>query len=138
MTGPRLIGIESELPVVDCHGEAAGREAMAAVFGALVADHGFEPYHDGHTGVLAGVRRHHGTGRLDVGTDFGFCTLEIAFPPEPGLVAAEAAWDELYEQVLRPTLTGEGLSVLGYGCQPKTPASGRAIVAREGHYELWT
>jgi gamma-glutamylcysteine synthetase len=133
-----VIGIESELPVVDRHGEAAGREAMTALFQALAADHDFEPYHDGHTGALVGVHRLQGAGRLDVGTDFGFCTLEVALPPERDLQATESAWEGFMDGVLLPTLAALELSVLGYGSQPKTAASGRPFVADKGHYELWT
>ena len=132
------IGIESELPVVTRDGEAASREAVGALFQWLVDHYHFEPYHDGHTGTLIGVRREEGAGRLDVGTDYGYCTLEVAFPPEESFSDAEVAWNGILDEVLVPALESQGLSVLGYGCQPKTNGAGRAFVADKGHYQVWT
>jgi gamma-glutamylcysteine synthetase len=132
------IGIESELPVVTRSGEAASRQKVGALFEWLVDHHRFEPYHDGHTGALVGVRRAEGAGWLDVGTDYGYCTLEVAFPPEESFSNAEVAWEGFLDDVLVPALEAQELSVLGYGCQPKTKAAGRAFVADKGHYEVWT
>lgn len=131
------IGIESELPVVDQHGEAAGRDAVVAVFDWLVSRHQFVAYRDGTTGAVVGVRTAQGEHGLDVGTDYGFCTLEVAFPPEDSLQAAEVAWNGFLDDVLLPALASQGLSILGYGCQPKTAAAGRAYIAPKGHYGLW-
>lgn len=130
------IGIESEFPVVDNDGEVTTREAVEAVFRWLIERHGFEPYHDGMTGCLVGARKLQGESRLDVGTDYGFCTLEVAFPPEESFDSAELAWNGFLDEVLLPALASQGLSVLGYGCQPKSLAAGRPYIADKGHYQL--
>ena len=67
----------------------------------------------------------------------GSAPSKLALPPEADLRAAESAWNGFLDAVLLPTLAARGLSVLGYGSQPKTAASGRAFVADKGHYELW-
>lgn len=132
------IGIESELPVVDQHGVAASYPAVQAVFRHLVERGGFEPYFDTLSGALLGAKRPQDGGTLDVGTDYGVCTLEVAFPPREGFGSAQAAWNECFDSVLLPALASQKLSVLGYGCQPKTETLGRAHIADKGHYKLWT
>lgn len=78
------IGIELELPVVDRNGEAASYESVRNLFKRLIEQYSFEPYFDTFTTELIGVKKQQGMGWIDVGTDYGFCTLEVAFPPEDG------------------------------------------------------
>ncbi|MFF3274479.1 glutamate-cysteine ligase family protein [Streptomyces chrestomyceticus] len=131
------IGIESELPVVDRRGAAAGRPAVRAVFERLAARPDFDPYHDATTGTLVGARsvRDHGT--LDVGNDYGVCTVEAALPPEEGFAAAKAAWHRTLDDVVFPALAAEGLSALAHGCQPLTETLGGPYLADKAHYNLW-
>ncbi|HKR48526.1 MAG TPA: glutamate-cysteine ligase family protein [Pseudonocardiaceae bacterium] len=131
------IGIESELPVVDRQGVAASYPAVQAVFRHLVEQDNFEPYFDTLSGALLGAKRPQDGGTLDVGTDYGVCTLEVAFPPREGFASAQAAWNECLDSVLLPALASQRLSVLGYGCQPKTETLGRAYIAGKDHYELF-
>lgn len=131
------IGIESELPVVDQQGVAASYPAVQAVFHRLVERDGFEPYFDALSGELLGARRRQDTGTLDVGTDYGVCTLEVAFPPQEGFEWARSAWNDSLDSILLPALTSQQLSILGHGCQPKTETLGRAYLAGKAHYQLW-
>lgn len=111
--------------------------AMQRVFERLRDLDGFEPYHDTYTGALVGVGDRRDGGRLDVGTDYGFCTLEVALPPETGFEHARSAWNRCLDELVLPALASEGLTALGYGCQPRTETVGRAYVAAKGHYKLW-
>lgn len=131
------IGIESELPVVDHQGTAASYPAVQAVFRHLIERDGFEPYVDALSEELVGVRKKQGTGTLDVGTDYGVCTLEVAFPPQEGFENTRSAWNDCLDSVLLPALATRRLSVLGHGCQPKTETLGRPYIAGKAHYQLW-
>ncbi|MBC2876253.1 MULTISPECIES: glutamate-cysteine ligase family protein [Streptomyces] len=131
------IGIESELPVVDRHGFAAGREAVRAVFRRLAGRDGFRSYADRPGGEPLGVRAALPGGTLDIGTDYGFCTVEAALPPEEDFVRAKAAWHACLDDVLLPALAAEGLSALGHGCQPRTETLGAPWLADKDHYRLW-
>jgi gamma-glutamylcysteine synthetase len=131
------IGMESELPVVDHRGVAANYPAVQAVFRRLIERDGFEPYFDALNGELLGARKSQDTGTLDVGTDYGVCTLEVAFPPQEGFQNARSAWSDFLDSVLLPALASQQLSALGHGCQPKTATLGRAYIAGKAHYRLW-
>ncbi|GBL11246.1 hypothetical protein MSj_02748 [Microcystis aeruginosa Sj] len=131
------IGIEIELPVVDREGNAASYESVRNLFKKLAERHDFEPYFDSFTTQLIGVRKRQETGWIDVGTDYGFCTLEVAFPPEDGFFSVQTAWNRFMDGVLLPVLAEEELHILGYGCQPKTETPRAKYVAAKGHYRLW-
>ncbi len=131
------IGIESELPVVDRRGHAAGREAVQGVFRRLAGRDGFSPYADAASGALLGVRSPRAGGTLDIGTDYGVCTIEMALPPEEDYARAKAVWNDCLDSLLLPELAAEGLSALAHGCQPKTETLGGPYLADKGHYRLW-
>ncbi|MBZ4321105.1 glutamate-cysteine ligase family protein [Streptomyces huiliensis] len=131
------IGIESELPVVDRNGFAAGHEAVRSVFRRLAARDGFRPYADTPGGEPVGVRAALPGGTLDIGTDYGFCTIEVALPPEEDFARAKAAWHACLDDVLLPALAAEGLSALAHGCQPRTETLGAPWLAAKAHYRLW-
>lgn len=147
------IGIESELPVVDRSGAAAGRGAVEALFRRIAAREGFAAYHDATTGALIGARSVPGGTEpggsvpggaardqgvvTDIGTDYGVCTVELALPPREGFVSAKAEWHRALDSLLLPALAAEGLSALAHGCQPVTETLGAPYVADKGHYRLW-
>lgn len=131
------IGIESELPVVDQQGVAACYPTVQAVFRRLVEEDGFEPYFDVLSGEIVGARKPQDTGTLEVGTDYGGCTLEISFPPREGFKSVRSAWNDCLDSLLLPALASQELSALGHGCQPKTETLGRAFIAGKAHYQLW-
>ncbi|WP_327297143.1 glutamate-cysteine ligase family protein [Streptomyces sp. NBC_01197] len=131
------IGIESELPTVDAQGMAADERSVQALFGRLARQEGFSTYSDATSGTVVGVRSRRGSGTLDVGNDYGFCTVEMALPPEEGFAAAKSAWHHTLDSLLLPALGAEALSVLAHGCQPRTETLGRAYLADKGHYQFW-
>lgn len=131
------IGIEIELPLVDRNGTAASYESVRNLFRLLMERYNFEPYFDTFTTELIGVRKRQERGWIDVGTDYGFCTLEVAFPPEDSFFSVQAAWNRFMDDTLLPALRVQELSVLGYGCQPKTETLRANYVAAKGHYKLW-
>lgn len=131
------IGIESELPTVDTRGMAADERSTQAFFGRLARQEGFSTYSDATSGTVVGVKSRRGNGMLDVGNDYGFCTVEMALPPEEGFAAAKAAWHGTLDSLLLPALSAQGLSVLAHGCQPRTETLGREFLADKGHYQFW-
>ncbi|MGW2588754.1 glutamate-cysteine ligase family protein [Streptomyces sp. NPDC001515] len=131
------IGIESELPTVDARGMAAEEHSVQALFGRLAGREGFSAYTDATSGTVVGVKSRRSSGTLDVGNDYGFCTVEMALPPEEGFADAKAAWHDTLDTLLLPAMEAEGLSVLAHGCQPRTETLGRPYLADKGHYQFW-
>lgn len=131
------IGIESELPVVDRLGEAAGREAVQSLFRRLAGRADFTAYHDAGSGALVGATSVRSNGTLMVGNDYGICTVEMALPPEEGFASAKAAWNQALDSLVLPALAAEDLSALAHGCQPRTETLGGPFLADKGHYRLW-
>ncbi|NBE53291.1 glutamate-cysteine ligase family protein [Streptomyces boluensis] len=131
------IGIESELPTVDARGMAADERSVQALFRRLAGQEGFSTYCDATSGTVVGVKSRRSSGTLDVGNDYGFCTVEMALPPEEGFANAKAAWHDTLDSLLLPAMGAEGLSALAHGCQPRTETLGRAYLADKGHYQFW-
>lgn len=136
--GMGRIGLEIELPLVDHRGQAVSNASVIELFRRLADGAGFTVYDASGSGIPLGVYAEDSEGRLDIGTDYGFCTLEVALPPAPNAATAEAAWRKLLDSLLLPTLERQDLFLLGYGCQPKTRATGPAYVANKPHYEVMT
>nr|WP_206323955.1 glutamate-cysteine ligase family protein [Streptomyces sp. HNM0574] len=125
------------MPVVDHSGTAADSPPVHAFFQRLAGHEGFDTYRDGTTGTVVGVRAKRGDGTLDIGNDYGICTVEMALPPEDGFARSRAAWNGTLDSLLLPALRAEGLSALAHGCQPRTETLGRPYLADKGHYTFW-
>ncbi|USN45824.1 MAG: hypothetical protein H6502_01685 [Candidatus Woesearchaeota archaeon] len=139
----RLFGRESELPLVyiskDWFGEAARFPDVESVFARLAED-GFTPNVDPSTKHIVGVTGNVAGYDVTVTTDFGACTLEVAFAPTSSLQES-AMQTNAVMGMLADYFLAKDIAILGYGIQPLTapdrsllPIKGRAATLESRFY----
>jgi gamma-glutamylcysteine synthetase len=129
--GPvRRVGREAEFPIVDADGRAAD---LRPLWKRLQQEPGFVPEYDSPRGrrLLVALR----APGLALATEVGRSTLEISIGPYDDLRELEAGLRAALQIVGRHALP-LGLHVLGYGIQPRTPASVRLMTPRR-HYRAF-
>lgn len=123
----RMIGKEAEFPVVTHGGRAAD---VSALLHALLDEGGFTAHYDDPEtkNILVGVAR----AGLDVATEVGRGTVELALKPCADLWELEKEFGNAMALVTRVAKSC-GMSLLGFGIQPRTPAT-RALMTPRKHY----
>ena len=141
MPAVRKIGLELELPVVTRDGEAVSYHTIKTMFSWLEKK-GWETTVDGGTGEVVEARKsitpsrgRFGYGKDIIGTDLGYCTLELAMCPENDLNALDLHWNAM-KKIMLEYLSPIGCHLLGYGIQPITQPSSK-LVANKGRYKFF-
>ncbi|MBI4066654.1 hypothetical protein HY411_02970, partial [Candidatus Gottesmanbacteria bacterium] len=87
----RKIGLECEFPLVKQNGEAAGYDTVRGMFRHL-ARGGYALHKDEGTGEVIAAQKENGFGKGrfgyqgdTIGTDVGYCTVEMSLTPEENL-----------------------------------------------------
>lgn len=123
----RRVGIEAEFPLVTGDGRAGD---IAALWPPLLEDASLQPeYDDPEARDLVVAARRPG---VAIGAEVGRGTLELSLGPYDDLWELNAG----LESVLARTsacAASHGQSLLGYGIQPRTPAS-TALMTPRRHY----
>ncbi len=123
----RKIGKEAEFPVVTREGRAAD---VTAILQRLVAEHGFSPRYD--SSLLVAAQRN----RLEVAVEVGRGTIELALPPCDDLWQLEKEYHRTIELIVR-VAASVGAHLLGFGIQPRTPASLAQMTPRKHYRALY-
>ncbi len=123
----RMIGKEAEFPVVTHDGRAAD---VSALLHALLDEDGFTAHYDDPETKknLVGVAR----AGLDVAIEVGRGTVELALQPCADLWELEKEFGNAMALVTRVADSCD-MSLIGFGIQPRTPAS-LALMTPRTHY----
>lgn len=121
----RRLGRESEFPVVHPDGTAAD---IAVLWKHLAASGSFRERREG--AMTVALEGEHVTYSSEVGRG----TIEVIVGPEEDLHGLRARTEAGMEALLRAT-EAEGLYVLGFGVQPRTPAS-RELMTPKQRYKV--
>ncbi len=126
--GPvRRVGIEAEFPVVTDDGRAGD---IAALWPALLEDSSLQPEYDNpETRALVVAARRPGAA---LGAEVGRATLEFSLGPYDDLWELEAGLDAALAHTSAAARAHQ-LALLGFGIQPRTPASAALMTPRR-HY----
>ena len=130
----RRIGAELKFPLVNANGEAAPREAVAALW-AFLEGLGWEPVVDELTRRIVGAKKAGPQNDTVASCETGYCKTEFALAHVADLLELRDAVTELCEK-LRAFSDCEGVYFLGYGIQPKTPPSKRLLI-KKGRTAFW-
>ena len=138
---PRKIGLEVEFPVVDLTGKAVSYSIIKEMFRFLETK-GFELHKDATTSEIIYAREplnldqksHTSSSSIStiIGTDSGYCTLEIALKPQDNLFACREEFHKIIG-ILTEYFRCHNCLILGYGIQPITPPSQNLITQRACH-----
>lgn len=134
----RKIGLECEFPVVFESGEAVSYDIIRKMFQYLEMK-GFLLHKDEGTGeiVAADFAMSMGKGRFGykkdtIGTDVGYCTVEVSFSPEENLMLLESHVKQVIN-LLVGYFSRHKCRILGYGVQPLTKPN-KSLLANKGRY----
>jgi len=130
----RRIGAELKFPLVNANGEAARREAVAALWASLEGL-GWEPVVDELTRKIVGAKKAGSQNDTVASCETGYCKTEFSLAHVADLLELSDDVTELCE-TLRAFSDREGVYFLGYGIQPKTPPSKRLLI-RKGRTAFW-
>ena len=130
----RRVGSELKFPLVNARGEAAPREAVAALWAFLVG-RGWEPAVDPLTGRVVGATMPGEHNDTIASCETGYCKPEFSLAHVGDLGALRDAVERL-RHTLRAFSDREGVRFLGYGIQPKTPPSKRLLI-RQSRTAFW-
>lgn len=130
----RRIGAELKFPLVNANGEAAPREAVAALW-AFLEDLGWEPVVDKLTSKVVGAKKPGPENYTMASCETGYCKPEFSLAHVANLLELRDAATRLRE-TLRAFSDCEGVYFLGYGIQPKTPPSKRLLI-KKGRTAFW-
>ncbi|MGH2628065.1 MAG: glutamate-cysteine ligase family protein, partial [Anaerolineales bacterium] len=128
ITSPvRRVGIEAEFPLVTDDGRAGD---LAPLWPALLEDTSLQPeYDDPETRALVVAARRPG---VTFGAEVGRATLELSLGPYDDLWELKAGLDSALART-SAAARAHGLALLGFGIQPRTPASAALMTPRR-HY----
>jgi glutamate--cysteine ligase len=136
----RKIGLECEFPLVNRDGKAINYDVLRGMFQHLKSQ-GFELYKDVVTDetlyatkVFTADQEQFGFNKNVIGTDTGYCTLEVALKPDDNLFAIEQQLNQTMRMLSNYFLQKDCL-ILGYGIQPVTPPS-KHLMANSPRYTL--
>jgi gamma-glutamylcysteine synthetase len=139
-TSRRMVGLECEFPVVHKTGEAVNYNIIRGIFPYL-QELGFGLCRDEGTGetVVAEMALGQGRGRFGyekdrIGTDLGYCTIELSLTPEDNLFGLASHFDDVMRRLIH-YFDAHQCFILGYGVQPLTPP-GRHLLANKGRFSL--
>ncbi len=126
----RKVGREAEFPVVTRDGRAV---EVLPLLSALLAEGGFAPVYDNPAtrDLLVAVER----GELNIAIEVGRGTIELSLGPYDDLWQLQAAFDQAMALVAR-VAKARGMYLLGFGIQPRTPASAALITPRPRYHAL--
>jgi gamma-glutamylcysteine synthetase len=126
----RKVGREAEFPVVSHDGRAA---EVSCLWEPLLAEKGFTPlYNNPEThDLIVAVER----GELNIAIEVGRGTIELSLGPYDDLWQLQSAFDQALALVVRAA-ESRGLSLLGFGIQPRTPASPALMTPRPRYSAL--
>ncbi|CAA6828630.1 MAG: Gamma-glutamylcysteine synthetase, partial [uncultured Aureispira sp.] len=132
----RGIGIECEIPVVTETGAIVSLETIQLMF-AYLEQKGFEIEYDKHSGLASTAKRANKQSHKafdyhvdQITTESGYSTIELVLAPQNNLHAIQAQfWDLLF--LLMDFFDSKNCLLLGYGIQPLTPPSKKALMPKE-------
>jgi glutamate--cysteine ligase len=136
----RKIGLECEFPIVNSKtGEAVDYDTIRSLFNYLKGQ-GHKASYDTGTNEMVGVEIESSdivssqvNYKTDVvGTDVGYCTVEISFVPADNIYSLESHFNQIMPMLVK-FLDEKGFSILGYGVQPIT-RPGKKLLANKGRY----
>ncbi|MFP4055470.1 MAG: hypothetical protein ACLF0G_01220 [Candidatus Brocadiia bacterium] len=130
----RRVGSELKFPIVNARGEAAPREAVAALW-AFLEERGWQPVADKLTGKVVGARKRGPQNDTLASCETGYCKTEFSLAHVANLHELDDVVGELRES-LRDFSDREGVYFLGYGIQPVTPPSKRLLI-KKGRTAFW-
>lgn len=137
----RNIGIELEFPIVKHNGFAVDYQTVLKLFAWLMKKD-WNASVDTGTGEIVEVSKSttnsHGRFGYEknvIGTDVGYCTIEIALSPHDNLFAVEACWKKI-KNLLLEFFSQENCHILGYGIQPLSPPT-QNLIANKGRYRFF-
>lgn len=122
VNGQRKYGRESEYPLVyatEKFGQAALFDDVEKVFEDLI-DQGATPTIDNVTNRIIGVTQTVEDTPVEISTDFGACTLEVAYTPESNLDNIQSESKQTMD-ILVDAFGARNIAILGYGIQPISP-----------------
>ena len=123
----RMIGKEAEFPVVTQDGRAAD---VGVLLRAFLDEGGFTPHYDEAT--LVSVARE----GLEIAIEVGRGTIELALSPCADLWELEKEFGKAMALVTR-VVESCGMHLLGFGIQPRTPASHALMTSRKHYHALY-
>ncbi len=137
----RNIGLELEFPIVKNNGFAVDYQTILKLF-AWLEEKGWKATSDTGTGEIVEMSKSitNGHGRFGfektvIGTDVGYCTIEVALTPHNNLFVAEECWKHIKDLLLE-FFSQENCHMLGYGIQPLSPPT-HDLVANKGRYKFF-
>jgi len=130
----RRVGAELKFPLVNANGEAAPREAVAALW-AFLEGLGWEPVVDKLTSKVVGARKPGPENHTVASCETGYCKPEFSLAHVANLLELRDVANRLRD-TLRAFSDREGVFFLGYGIQPVTPPSKRLLI-KKGRTAFW-
>ena len=123
----RRVGREAEFPVVTRDGRAGD---VSQLWEPLLAEGGWTPVYDDPKSrtLIVAVER----AKLNVAIEVGRGTIELSLGPHDDLWQLQAAFDQAVGLVAH-VAESRGMFLLGFGIQPRTPASA-ALMTPKRHY----
>ncbi|TDA66983.1 MAG: hypothetical protein D9V47_11745 [Clostridia bacterium] len=131
---PRGTGLELKFPAVNQRGEAIGFETLQKLW-AFLATRGWDLSLDPHYGWPVSASFPNKYCRDVIGTETGFCKLEISLAYQDDLHRLYRRLAEIRE-LLGEFAAAEGVSFLGLGVQPLTPP-GRELMMPKARNLFW-
>ncbi len=124
----RKIGREAEFPLVTDDGRAGD---VSQLWEPLIAEGGLTPVYDDPKSNPLIVAVEHAD--VNIAIEVGRGTIELSLGPYDDLWQLQAAFDQAVGLVAR-VAKSRGMFLLGFGIQPRTPAS-TALMTPKRHYE---
>lgn len=129
----RLYGRESEYPLVSLnphrYGEGILADDIEKVFQDMNKEYGWNQILDPETRRVIAVDAKIKHQIVNIGTDFGACTLEIAYAPNKTLKETEDQCNEVLGKVNK-ILKENNIALLGYGIQPISAPDTKLLAAK--------
>ena len=127
----RKVGREAEFPLVTRDGRAAD---VSCLWEPLLAEKEFTPIYNNPARVdlIVAVERD----ELNIAIEVGRGTIELSLGPYDDLWQLQTAYDQAVASVVRAA-ESRGLLLLGFGIQPRTPASAALMTPRPRYRALY-
>jgi glutamate--cysteine ligase len=132
---PRQLALELKFPLVTRKsGEAASREMVAELWSRL-AERGWQPMTDSHTGECVGATRADDAGTDVLSSATGYAVIELSTAPGPSLDALRRRVRDSLDPVVE-FCRERRLLLLGHGIHPVTPPDAELLTSK-GRNAFW-
>lgn len=131
---PRMVGAEIKFPIVKKDGSAIDYENLLELYDFLLKK-GFKARKDPYSGDIKEVYREQRISEDVIGTETGFCKLELSIAPESNIFDLEKKYEEIKGYLIEFSKKKE-IYFLCYGTQPLSPP-GNNLRMGVGRHLYW-